>query len=658
VQLNLAICDAADNGVEKLLQCVENRKSDMNLVNFSTALHRLARLAEESKADSRPFVCDPRFGTLVEGARAAFFGKEKEGKARCLSTIAWSCARLGACKPDMMQEISELALPRIKEFKPYELGILLWSFAKVQTIKLPLFHAASEHILKHLDEFNAPCLATVAWAFATGQIQSSSSLIRRAADAFALRVKPGNDAREVVKPVALENMMWALATMQVHPKRQSVIAIADVTRLALRDFKVHEFTITMWAFARLGVYHERLFSDAAELVQSSPTLRSQMHEQGIANILWAFAKCAEKDASEQFSVAVTALLPTCQKLLPKLKPQELGCMLCSLSKLGKPWGENQTMDKIFFAAAARMGTDSHYLASSSFQSVVNSLGAYARFMRGQQGTVEPVAKCVMNLICLCPRFEDKFDAQPLLTILESLPLEWAPTPQVERALETVACAIVRKIDSFPQPWLARLVTVAKRFPGEPWRLIAANARQPASCSPATAEVHVQEHAKATLAPHGGAHASAFPRKPETKAHKGMSQKSDKGIVQEAVNVNSIGDGPAYVSFKELSDTIRDDSRFQVASGIKFCLKEPAYVSLAGGSEFVSSRNNIRSLDKYWSSCDSTTSTITGYSSRSRDVEESSDTGDERFENSRKIKNGSRKAFPAFGFGLWSASQIY
>jgi hypothetical protein len=601
VQLNVAICTAADGGAEKLLQLVQARRADMNLVNFSTALHRLAKLAEDGKTGTTAFDCDPRFETLLAGARNALFSKEKEGKARCLSTVAWSSARLGVCNPEMMQEIADLALQRIGEFKPYELGILLWSFAKLQISQMPLFHAASEYIRKNLDDFGAPCLATVVWSFATAQVHSSSSLIRRASDAFALRLKPCDPSkqREVVKPVALENMMWGLATMQVHPKRQSILAIAEATLEALDDFKVHEMTITLWAFARLGSHHDRLFAAAAKLVQRSSAVRSKMHAQGIANLLWAFAKCAEKDDSDQFSVAVNALLPTCLKLLPSLKPQELGCMLCSLSKLGKPWGEDASMDRIF-SSAASTSFENNFVAGCSFQAIVNTLGAYSRFMRGQQGSLEPVLMLMTKLLCACPRFEAKFDAQSLLTILEALPEDLPPSPAVEVALANMAFAVVRMLNTFPQPWLHRVVSLSNRFPGEAWRLMVEQAQKAIKPS----EENKENFART-------AYPEIEPEKPtEVSAESTLDLTSGY---------------PVHVKFAELTDTMMCYiGRMEGLRGVS--AEEPALINLPGAQQFDNFcfKHLFKSSGGSEKSHASTISTRTGGTSRASEMGERSD----------------------------------
>jgi hypothetical protein len=280
---------------------------------------------------------------------------------------------------------------------------------------------------------------------------------------FAHQLKHGVQFsdREDVKPVALENMMWGLATLQVHPNRQSLVIIAEAASSALEKFKVHEFTIIMWAFARLGVYQETLFSQAFRMIRRSPLLRKKIHPQGIANLLWAFARYFEKSDSADLQGAVTALVPTCHSLVPHFKPQELGCVLCSLSKLGKSWGEDENLDQLFIAIAWT-GTDTAFLDSVSFPTVVNILGAYARFMGDQNGKVVPCSNFVMNLICLCVKFESKLTPQSVLTILDSLPQDFSSTPQVDEALVVLASTVIRTIESFPS---SRLCLVASRLGG-------------------------------------------------------------------------------------------------------------------------------------------------------------------------------------------------
>jgi hypothetical protein len=453
VKLNNSICSAADASPEALLQLVEKRHHEMNLVNLSTALHRLARIAEEGHVSRTVMLDDSRLVVLLAVTRTALNDGDVSGKARCLSTIAWAIARLGLVQADTMQHIAVMASSCVEDFKPYELGILLWSFAKLQMSQTELFSAACKHILLHLDEYGAACLATLVWSLTTAQTPSCGSLIRKAAEKFADCLKGNNEGKESIKPVALENMMWGLATLQVYPSRESLWCIAEATLYALPDFKVHEFTIILWAFARLGVYHDGLFTKASYLAQRSAMIRSSMHPQGIANLLWAFARYSERHRSGQFASTVAALLPTCMHLLPQLKPQELGCMLSSLSKLGKPWGEDASMDEIFMSAARR-GVDLEPLHGPSLPTVVSILAAYSRFMGVHREVVEPCRKFMIQLVTCCPQFESSFTPQSLLSLLQVMPAVVSPSQDFHQALATIGSAVARSIHKFPLPRLA------------------------------------------------------------------------------------------------------------------------------------------------------------------------------------------------------------
>lgn len=140
-----------------------------------------------------------------------------------------------------------------------------------------------------MDDYSAACLATAVWSFAKSPVNCSANLCRKAADAFADRLENDPKSKDV-SPVALENVMWGLATIHVHPKAKTLQMLANASLMHLRFFKVHEFTITLWAFARLGACNERLFTSAAHLVETLPAIRKNMHSQGIANLFLGICK--------------------------------------------------------------------------------------------------------------------------------------------------------------------------------------------------------------------------------------------------------------------------------------------------------------------------------------------------------------------------------
>jgi hypothetical protein len=474
--LNATICAAADKGTDALLQLVGARLHEMNIVNVSTALHRLARLETDTNGEScgaAVFVKDSRFQALMAAANAKIICSDSQARARSLSSIAWSSARLRHREPAMMQTIGNLALAQISEFKPFELVILLWSFGRMELQHGVLFSKASAHILNHMDDYSASCLATAIWSFAKCPSGVHANVIRKAANAFADRIESPEGFNEV-NPVALENVMWGLATVQVRPNVEALRATTKAAIHFLERFKVHEFTITLWAFARLGACDDELFTAAANLIETSRTLKEKMHAQGMANLLWAFGRYLEKGALMTFDKVVSLLLPTCQKLLPEFKPQELSCVLGALSKLGKRWGADPKVDEIFAWTAWRSTTDEFdsFFADLSLKSVVSLLTACVKLMGSQSELREPYNTFMSKLLCLCPRFVDELDEVVALSVLETVPVSGNWAPQVERTMAMVASVAGQRISLYGPSSLARLAAVTVKLPGDMGDLLA------------------------------------------------------------------------------------------------------------------------------------------------------------------------------------------
>lgn len=465
LQLNRAICNAAKGSAEEILHLVHSKESLMNLVNISTALHRLARLETDSLSEASAVprcTSDPRFQLLLASAKSEITHKHEEVTARCLSSIGWACARLQVHDPNMMQTIGDLSVSKLEDFKPFELVILIWSFVRMQLEHAELFSKASDHILAHLDDHSAACLATAIWSFAKQQSCTCSHFCRKAVDAFVDRITTcsfhGN-----VNPVMLENVIWAVATMNMRPKPKVLHVITEAVLMLLENFKPHEFTITLWAFARLGACNDQLFLAASELIRKSAVLRSKLHPQGIANLFWAFAKYAEKGNFAILDSVATVLMPTVQELLPDLKPQEIGCVLSALSKLDRQWGMDPQVDQVFASVAwnSCMGEGNSFFSDLSLASVVNIMTAYARLMGCQHGSVEPYHTFVSKLLCTLPGFESQLDRAILLTILDATPLDQHWLPQVDHALKMVASMVIQHINTYSQQELACLARATR-----------------------------------------------------------------------------------------------------------------------------------------------------------------------------------------------------
>merc|ERR1719183_2201267 len=109
VRLNAKICQVSDRGdVWELLVLAELHQAEMNCVNLSTILHRVARLAKRGQAVMT--LCGhPQLHTIRRKIEAELVSQEvqiavvqsagapkleTDSLARCWSTIAWSYATL------------------------------------------------------------------------------------------------------------------------------------------------------------------------------------------------------------------------------------------------------------------------------------------------------------------------------------------------------------------------------------------------------------------------------------------------------------------------------------------------------------------------------------------------------------------------------------
>jgi len=398
LMLNREICSTADSGnFQGLLSIIQAKNGQMNLVNLSTALHRLTRLSTEEgfnfwdRHDRRILALKDRIRQHLERLLQQ---KDAEPHARCLSTLAWAYGRLGECNPEVMKMVSELAERWLNFFKSFELSNLLWGFAKLQLGYLDLFRAAQGHVEARTHEFSTRSLSLVSWAFATATPNSCARCLRKCAEAFA-----ATQSFTEEKPVSLANLVWALATSGTHPRQESLNTIGRACAALLRNFKANELSITLWAFTRLGCFHEELFAAAAQRLCEEEGLRREIHAQGIANTLWAMARLSEvckEETIPMLSHVLACLLPTCRRLLRRLCPIEFSSTLCAVSKLATRTGMLASADTLLLAAADISRRDPRYLRQLSPQSITGLLGTFRDHLKRKQHSQEAILEVPLD----------------------------------------------------------------------------------------------------------------------------------------------------------------------------------------------------------------------------------------------------------------------
>lgn len=176
-KINAELIAAADSGeVARLLSTIERHLPQMNIVNLSTALHRLARLTAGSAAEQMALRHHPALGRLLVGIRAALpraQASTNPPQCQAWSNIMWSLATLEVVDLPLLEMASALAFQHASVFKSFELTAVLWALARLGAVDAmlrrctePLFRFAAGHIPAHVEEYTFRCLVMAAWAFA------------------------------------------------------------------------------------------------------------------------------------------------------------------------------------------------------------------------------------------------------------------------------------------------------------------------------------------------------------------------------------------------------------------------------------------------------------------------------------------------------------
>eukprot|EP00928_Gymnodinium_smaydae_P043914 TRINITY_DN29347_c0_g1_i1.p1 TRINITY_DN29347_c0_g1~~TRINITY_DN29347_c0_g1_i1.p1 ORF type:complete len:838 (+),score=117.49 TRINITY_DN29347_c0_g1_i1:58-2571(+) len=322
--INSQLISASESGsVGHLLEVIRELLPHMNLVNLSTAAHRLGKLAAndpQSQQDLRKHPVMRELLRLVCIALSAL--KPGEAQPQSISNVAWSLATLRHVDRPTIKALSALAVMSIEAFKPFELSTTLWALTKLGTVECvlemtrPVFQVAADRVLVNVEEFGFRCLSTIVWSFATAR-QRNARLFRCVASQMTLVAQHANCQE-------MANTVWAFGTADFHD--EALFAeLAERAQHRLHEFKAQEISNLLWGFASNGFVHEGLLRRAAVLVKDM-----DLKAQHLANILWAFARVRPRHPLTQ--EVVLSLLPACSAQLNSFKPQEVASTLLAVAK--------------------------------------------------------------------------------------------------------------------------------------------------------------------------------------------------------------------------------------------------------------------------------------------------------------------------------------
>mmetsp|Transcript_41437 Transcript_41437/g.96334 ORF Transcript_41437/g.96334 Transcript_41437/m.96334 type:complete len:787 (+) Transcript_41437:2478-4838(+) len=322
--INSQIITVSESGnLMELATTIEAYVSQMNLVNISTAFHRIARLWTTNDDHDAALAVKGVVQALINQANTVLARASASGtkpSAQALANITWAMVTLNTMDENLLQAIAIPAQGQVKNFKPFELSTILWSYAKMSTSNpdacscaRPLFEAAAACVPGLLEEFTLRCLVTIVWSYATFR-HKEEALFQSVGDHLISQVHTASTGE-------LANTAWSYGLLQIQHDRlfQELARRANVR---LQDFKTQEITGLMWGFAANNFFQTAFFNNAALAAQ-----RLVLTPQQMTNILWSLTRRKCKQSSLQ--AAVMALLPAATRQLDRYNMAEIA--ICSLA---------------------------------------------------------------------------------------------------------------------------------------------------------------------------------------------------------------------------------------------------------------------------------------------------------------------------------------
>jgi len=428
--INAEVIKSAETGdLAKVLAVVGSHLTEMNLVNLTTALHRLAKMTATSQ--SRLLLQDnPTLERLLNSLSLALDAlKPDEVAAQSLSNAAWSLATLQLPRAGLFSKIVTLAAGDVSSFQPFELANLLWACAKIGasddmilSLAEPIFQATEIHVVTHVDPIPFRCLATMLWAFATAK-RYHSSFFGPVAAKLLSQVSIANCQE-------LANATWALGKANFRHE-QLCSKLATQALSCLRAFKAQEISNMVWGFGSIGFFHNRFFTEVATTLKGM-----ELTTQHIANISAAYVRVAPGHPVTR--AVLLNLLPHCCERVRAFKPQEVSAVLlavskafgndsgyepCSAALLGTEDSNSLTVPEIvyrFFEVAA--ATVMRHLPSFSTQSLASLARAFSRMhVSGAQDLVSAVSEEASRRLARGSSHVDLHDCLCALSLAEHVP---------------------------------------------------------------------------------------------------------------------------------------------------------------------------------------------------------------------------------------------
>jgi len=323
-QVNSKIVAVAELGsLDLLLSTVKEYLPVMNLVNMSTALHRLAKLTAYDGHSQARLRDHPVLAKLLAAAHATMM-KSLVGNSlascQALSNIVWAMATIKYVDVPLLLVAGEIAHRRASEFKPFEMSSMLWAFARFdhampepKWMIAKLFERSAKEISFRTEQFSFRCLVMVAWAFINVR-RGDSGLFLSLVEAMMPSLP---DAR----PVEIVKVAWVLSFAGI--QQDSMLRqLASAAKKRLGHFKAYELSKLLCYFMNHNFFDEAFLLSAAHALQAM-TLKANQ----VATLLVALMRTMPRSPSTK--AALMMLLPKFSMSLGDMRQDEFVQVACA-----------------------------------------------------------------------------------------------------------------------------------------------------------------------------------------------------------------------------------------------------------------------------------------------------------------------------------------
>ncbi|ORM40112.1 uncharacterized protein BXIN_1449 [Babesia sp. Xinjiang] len=300
----------------QVILAINDKIEQMNAVNASTALHRLAR---HTNSYSRyTLTSNETFSRLLGAIERNMADLDSQG----LTNVLWSLVRLrvqprwidlllaniqshvsdltpseiasslfalskltvkSSVSVDLRDTLIGLAQEKVQLFKrPLDITCIATALARLNVRNPVMFGRISSAVLTSIDEFNLQQLCGIAWAFA------SLGFTDRALFARIRRVIEENANATSMRDVV--HLAWALSKVREADSELFLCTISPLVRSHVAHLTCRDISTVAWAFVNADIEDPDLFEDLAAALQHHV---DEMSTHDLAAAVAAFAHMEE-----------------------------------------------------------------------------------------------------------------------------------------------------------------------------------------------------------------------------------------------------------------------------------------------------------------------------------------------------------------------------